>query len=233
MPFRALTFDCYGTLVDWEAGLLAVLEPWVARHGRSIDAGDLLERFALVESRLERERPALPYTEILRAAHSQLAGQLDLPPDDGEATRLADSIGHWPVFPDTVDALGRLATRFRLVLVSNVDARGLEATTPRLGVDFDAVVTAEEVGAYKPDPRMFVAARERLEALGCDLTSTLHVAQSLFHDHVPARRLGFKTAWVDRRRGTAGWGATPPPPEPVSPDLVVASLAELAAHLGV
>jgi len=233
MPFRALTFDCYGTLIDWETGLIEALAPWVAAHGGPPDPARLLSAFATTEPAVQRRHPRLGYSALLRLVHEQLAQHLGLPVDADEAERFAASVGRWPAFPDTADALGRLATRFRLVLVSNVDRRALEASAPHLGIDFDAVVTAEDVGAYKPDPQMFLAMRDRVRALGSDVDTTLHVAQSLFHDHVPAKALGFRTAWVDRRRGEAGWGATPPPGEPVTPDIVVSSLAELATHLGV
>lgn len=233
MPFRALTFDCYGTLIDWETGLLEALVPWVAAQGGDASPSRLLAAFAEVEPAVQRAHPRLPYSDLLGRVHGALARRLALPENADAARRFAASVGRWPAFPDTAEALGRLATRFRLVLVSNVDRRALEASAPQLGIDFDAVVTAEEVGAYKPDIRMFAATRRRLADLGCDVETTLHVAQSLFHDHVPAKALGFRTAWVDRRRGEAGWGATPPPGEPVTPDIVVASLTELATHLGV
>jgi putative hydrolase of the HAD superfamily len=224
---RALTFDCYGTLIDWERGILDALRPWSVVGGPPIGDRALLAAFAEAESACQREHPGLAYSELLRYVHTRIAAAVGRPPDPRHARRLAESVGDWPPFPDTVPALTRLAQRFALVIVSNVDARSFAGTRRRLDVPLHAVITAEEVGAYKPDPRMFEAAFARLQRDGIERDAIVHVAQSLFHDHVPAKRLGLRTVWVDRRGGATG-GATPPPDEKVAPDLTIPDLATLA-----
>ncbi|MEW5701892.1 MAG: haloacid dehalogenase type II [Candidatus Zixiibacteriota bacterium] len=228
--FQALTFDCYGTLIDWETGLLNSLRPWAARHGVRVSDERLLEIFAEAEAHLEGELPRVRYSDILRSVHARIAQALNVPVTTAEAEAFAQSVGDWPPFPDTVAALQDLKQRHRLVIISNVDRAAFARTNAILGVAFDAIVTAEDVGAYKPDPRMFERALSVLADMGIRRDRTLHVAQSLYHDHVPAKALGLATVWVDRRHDRPGWGATAPPGAPIKPDLVVNSLAELAAH---
>lgn len=230
--FQALTFDCYGTLIDWERGILTALRPMRQRLGDRIDDGRLLVAFGDAESRIEREHPALPYTEILRRVHQALGSTFELPEDAAAAASFAGSVGDWPPFPDTVAALRVLQTRFKLVIVSNTDHAAFAGTQRALDIRFDALVLAEDVGAYKPDRRMFDRALSTLANMGIGRDSVLHVAQSLYHDHVPAKALGLATAWVDRYRGLSG-GAVRPPGIDVRPDYTVGSLRELAALLGV
>lgn len=225
--FDALTFDCYGTLIDWETGLLATLRPWAERHGVAADDEALLAAHAEAEPRCEAATPTAPYPEILAAALGEMATRFGVEASAAERAAFGASIGDWPAFADSPEALRYLARHFRLVVVSNVDRASFARSREKLDVDFTAVVTAEEVGAYKPDRRMFDAALATLEAIGVSQDRVLHVAQSLYHDHVPAKRLGMKTVWVDRRGGRPG-GATPPAEE-VRPDLRVTSLGELAA----
>jgi 2-haloacid dehalogenase len=227
--FKALTFDCYGTLIDWENGLLAVLSPWAARLGVRVSDERLLEVFAEVEAAAERETPQARYTDILRKVHARIAAAFHAPSSDSDAEALAQSVGDWPTFPDTVAALQELKQRHKLVIVSNVDRTSFARTNAKLGVVFDAIITAEDIGAYKPDQRIFLHTFAVLERIGIRRDEILHVAQSLYHDHTPAKTLGLTTAWVDRRRDKPGWGATVPPSGSVKPDYVVASLAELAS----
>ncbi|HET9482091.1 MAG TPA: HAD-IA family hydrolase, partial [Candidatus Polarisedimenticolia bacterium] len=229
--FKALTFDCYGTLVDWERGLLEVLRPWAVRHRPSTTDASLLEAFARAEPVAESRNPDWPYPEILRSAHTLMARDLGLPEDEAAADEIAASVGQWPAFPDTVEALARLQRRYLLAVVSNVDRVSFEATRRRLGIEFGAVITAQDVGAYKPDLRMFRRALDELSRRAIEPHAVLHVAQSLYHDHVPAKRLGLCTVWVDRRRGREGGGATPVPAGAVRPDWTVSSLAELAQRV--
>ncbi len=226
--FRVLTFDCYGTLVDWESGILGVLRPWAARSGITADDAQLLAAFGEAESAAEHARPGALYPEILRAAHAGIALSLGVKADDASADALARSVGDWPVFPDTPAALVRLQRRHKLMVVSNVDRASFARTHAKLGVTLDAVVTAEEVGAYKPDPRMFQRALEIAAGWGVTPQQVLHVGQSLYHDHMPAKRLGLSTVWVRRPSPRGSLGATRDPGEPVQPDLIVRSLAELA-----
>lgn len=229
---RALTFDCYGTLVDWEQGILSVLRPWARGAGVQADDDALLQAFARAEPACEHEMPGALYPEILRAVFPRIAAAFDRPSHHGIAADLAASVGTWPAFADTTDALRRLGSRHRLVVVSNVDNASFAATQRLLGIAFDAVVTAEEVGVYKPDPRMFLRALEVLAGMGIAREEVVHVAQSLYHDHAPAQALGLRTVWVDRRRGRASQGATPPAPHGVKPTWTVESLAGLADLLG-
>ena len=230
---QALSFDCYGTLIDWEAGLLAVLRPWIHHHGLLIDNERLLEEFGRAESRIDRDNPSVPYTDVLRHVHHALARQFGLPEDIDAAGNFAESIGDWPPFPDTIEALHNLQARYKLVIVSNTDHASFAKTRQRLGIKFDAVVIAEDVGAYKPDQRMFERAFEVIGELGIPKERIVHVAQSLYHDHVPAKALGLTTVWVDRYRGKHGTGATVLPATDVQPDYTVTSLRELADLAGV
>lgn len=226
--FRVLTFDCYGTLVDWETGILCVLRPWAARAGVVANDSKLLAAFASAESEAEHAQPGAAYPEILRVAHAGIARRLGASPDPVVADALGRSVGDWPVFPDTLDALKRLQRRHKLIIVSNVDRASFAKTHPKLGVHMDAVVTAEDVGAYKPDLRMFVRALEVAGQWGASMNQVLHVGQSLYHDHVPAKKLGLATVWVKRESAAGELGATRDPGETVKPDLIVSTLAELA-----
>jgi 2-haloalkanoic acid dehalogenase type II len=226
--FKVLTFDCYGTLIDWESGILAALRPLVRRAGVTFDDETILAQFAAHESRQEAAVPGMRYTDVLRVVHARLGGDWGAVDDAAENARFGGSVGDWPAFPDTVEALRVLAARYRLVILSNVDHAGFGGSARRLGVTFDAVYTAEDIGSYKPDPRNFAYLMERLAADGFQKSDVLHVAQSLFHDHAPANAIGLASAWIDRRHGAAGWGATAPPPDDVRYDFRFGSLAELA-----
>jgi 2-haloacid dehalogenase len=221
--FRALTFDCYGTLIDWERGLLAALRALLRRQGVPIDDERLLHLYAAFETEAEAG-PYAPYRVVLRRVMVRMAAAMSFPLEAGDEDCLSASIGDWPAFPDTVAALRALKTRYRLAIASNIDDDLFAATRPRLGVEFDAVVTAQQVRSYKPAPAHFTAALERLALSPGDV---LHVAQSLFHDVAPAKSLGMTTVWVNRRAGRPGFGATPP--ADALPDLEVPDLRTLAA----
>jgi len=222
-----LSFDCYGTLIDWESGLLGVLIPWAQRNGLTTDAETLLGVFSAAESDAETVSPGSPYRSILRDVMRRIAERLGAAATEDDGRRLAESVGEWPAFEDTAAALDRLQRRCALVIVSNIDRVSFAGTQTTLGVAFDAVVTADEVGAYKPDARMFEAAEDAFAALGVARGEHLHVAQSLYHDITPAAARGWRTCWVDRRSGRPG-GATPAVSREVKPDLMVRTLAELA-----
>jgi 2-haloacid dehalogenase len=227
--FKALSFDCYGTLIDWEAGIAAVLRPWAREAGLDLDDERLLAAYAGHEAAVERDRPTAPYPEVLATAFRRTGETLGRPVDDAWAGRLGASIPDWPAFPDSADALASLATRYRLLVVSNVHRDGFAASNRRLRGRFDAVITAEDVGAYKPADNHFRALLATVDDLGIARAELLHVAQSLFHDHVPARRAGLRSVWINRRHDRPGWGATPEPSEAWTYDLELTSLAELAA----
>lgn len=224
--FEVLTFDCYGTLIDWETGILAALRA-AGPEGWPASDEELLERFAVHEAEAERGEYR-PYREVLERAARGVARDSGVELTDDAARRFGGSVGDWPAFEDSPDALRRLAGRYRLGVVTNCDEDLFAESNRRLGVRFDWVVTAERVRSYKPNPRHFEVA---LETIGLPSDRILHVAQSLFHDHVPANRLGLTTVWIDRRVGRPGSGATPP--AQAEPDATYPTLAAFAdAALG-
>lgn len=220
---EALTFDCYGTLIDWEAGLTAAFHAVLDAHGVRHDPEDVLTRFARHEAAGEGG-PYQPYAAILAEGLRGVAAELGFEPTDDEVDRFSRSVEDWPAFPDSTEALQRLKRRFRLGVLTNCDDDLFAASNRRLGVDFDWVVTAQQVGSYKPDTRNFEALFERV---GLPRERIVHVAQSLFHDHVPAKRLGLTTVWIDRRHDRPGSGATPP--ADASPDATFPDMASFAA----
>jgi 2-haloacid dehalogenase len=226
--FQALSFDCYGTLIDWEAGIAAVLGPWAREQGLELTREELLLAYAGNEAAVEREQPSALYPEVLAMAFRRTGEKLGAPVSDEWAQRLGDSVPDWPAFPDSPDALARLARHYKLIILSNVHRAGFAASNERLGGDFAAVITAEDVGAYKPAENHFRALDATLADLGVDRDRLLHVAQSLFHDHVPAKREGLSSVWINRRHDRAGWGATPEPAEPFEFDLEFKSMADFA-----
>jgi 2-haloacid dehalogenase len=226
--YEALSFDCYGTLIDWEAGLASVLVPWAREHGLGLTAEDLLLAYAGNEEAAERATPAALYPDILAAAFRRTGDGLGQPVSDEWAQRLANSVPDWPAFPDSAGSLARLAGHYQLIIVSNVHREGFAASNQRLRGDFAAVITAEDVGGYKPSENHFRALDARLRQLGVERGKLLHVAQSLFHDHVPAKREGLPSVWINRRRDRPGWGATPEPSGEWSYDLEFASMGDFA-----
>ncbi len=231
IDFSALTFDCYGTLIDWESGIATALQPLLARVGDALTRDAALEAFGRHEARLEAANPTMRYRDLLVLVHEALAHDWGVVPDAAECGRFAASIGDWPAFADTAAALRYLQQHYRLVILSNVDRDSFRASNRRLGVAFDAIYTAEDIGSYKPDPRNFAYLIQHLAAMGIAQSQILHTAQSLFHDHAPANHAGLASAWIDRRHDASGWGATSPPSTGVHYDFRFASLAEMVtAH---
>jgi 2-haloalkanoic acid dehalogenase type II len=226
---EALSFDCYGTLIDWEAGLAAVLMPWARQHDLRLTAERLLVVYGDCEAQVEQESPAALYPDVLAASMRAVGRRLGAAVSADQARALGESVPAWPAFADSAAALRTLSARYKLIILSNVDRASFAASNTRLGVCFDAVITAQDVGSYKPAPENFAALLDRAADLGVGEKRLLHVAQSLFHDHVPAQRAGLATVWIDRRHGRDGGGATPPPPEQVRPDWTFASMADFAA----
>ena len=204
--FDALTFDCYGTLIDWEAGLLAGLRAFLDSRGVTASDDEVLERYARTEAELERG-PYLTYREILGQGLAAVGTAYGHVPSTAEVDAFGGSVADWPAFPDSAAALARLKERFRLGVLTNCDDDLFAASNRRLGVAFDWVITAQQARGYKPRIANFELAFERI---GLPRERILHVAQSLFHDHVPAKALGMTTVWIDRRHGRPGSGATPP-----------------------
>jgi putative hydrolase of the HAD superfamily len=226
--FKALSFDCYGTLIDWEAGIAAVLSPWAREQGLDLTDEELLLAYADSEVAVERESPSALYPEVLAAAFRRTGDKLGGSVSDGWAQRLGNSVPDWPAFPDSADALARLAEHYQLIILSNVHRAGFAASNQRLRGDFAAIITAEDVGAYKPAENHFRALDTTLSELGVKRTELLHVAQSLFHDHVPAKREGLPSAWINRRHDRTGWGATPEPSDEWSYNLEFTSMDAFA-----
>jgi 2-haloacid dehalogenase len=226
--FKVLSFDCYGTLIDWETGMLAALAPLAAKCRPTPAPEKLLALYAQHESAQEAETPDLVYRDLVAHVHGRMAKALGVTASAAENVAFGASIGAWPAFPDSPQALAYLKHHFKLVILSNVDRESFRASNVRLGVEFDAVLTAQDLGSYKPDPRNVAALIANVSELGCPKSALLHVAQSLFHDHVPAQRAGLKTVWIDRRGGKGG-GATPAAKADVRPDARFTSLAEFAA----
>jgi 2-haloacid dehalogenase len=208
--YRALSFDCYGTLIDWETGILQALQPWCAWRGVDMAPAALLELFGGHESTIQTQHPTMLYPEVLAESLRRMAASLDLGTNDIECAEFGASVAAWPAFADTAVALRRLQQHYRLIVVSNIDRASFARSNRRLGVEFDLVVTAEDVGSYKPSLGHFDALFAQLPSLGVARSQLLHVAQSLFHDHGPAQQLGLPSVWIDRRAGRDGAGATPP-----------------------
>jgi 2-haloalkanoic acid dehalogenase type II len=230
--FEALSFDCYGTLIDWEAGIAEVLRSWATKRGLAADRETLLSAYSKHEAKAEQDHPGELYPQILARSMRDLGVELQREVSDEDARALARSVPDWPPFGDSHDALRLLGKRYKLVILSNVDRASFAASNRRLGVEFASIVTAEDVGSYKPSDRNFEALLAETRRLGVGTGTLLHVAQSLFHDHVPAKRAGLPTVWINRRHDRAGWGATPPPPAQVTPDWKFASMADFAAAVG-
>lgn len=225
--FDALTFDCYGTLIDWERGILSELKPWVQKNGLTIDDGEILEAFAELEPQHQAKTPDQLYPDVLTAVYLDLGKRWHIPADPDDAVAFGQSIGRWPAFADSTASLQYLKGHYRLVVLSNVDRASFADSNKKLDVAFDRIITAQDVGSYKPDPRNFEHLISELADMGIEKKKILHTAQSLFHDIAPAQAAGLHTAWVNRRRGKAGGGATAPPTYSVTPDFEVASLEEL------
>ena len=221
--FKVVTFDCYGTLIDWETGILRAMAPLLDSHGVSLPEGEILERYGRYESEAEHG-PFRPYREILCSVVDRYAAELGVDLREGERDTLAGSLGTWPPFADTGPALLALKARYRLAVIAFIDDDLFGETARLLPVEVDHLIRAQQVGSYKPSLRNFEVALERI---GEPRERVLHAAQSLYHDISPAREMGLTTVWVNRRMGKGGGGATPP--SEAMPDVTVPDLASLVA----
>jgi 2-haloacid dehalogenase len=229
--FRVLTFDCYGTLIDWESGIFDALQPLIEASGKEIDRDYALETFAQHEAAQEAETPTMIYADLLAVVHRRLASEWNVKVADEMHQRFGVSVPHWPAFPDSADALSYLKQHYKLVILSNVDRTSFAGSNARLGVTFDGIYTAQDIGSYKPSPRNFDYMLAELLKLGYGKRDILHTAQSLFHDHQPAQALGLASAWIDRRHDQQGFGATMPPAAGAAYDFRFPSLRAMAeAH---
>lgn len=212
-PFALLSFDVYGTLIDWETGLYAAAAPLLSQSSPTtspLSRAEFLTLYNTLEHAQQAATPHLKYSALLSLVYTQIASALSLPtPSREEADAFGASVGDWPPFADSADALRRLKRYYRLVVLSNVDEASFAASLPGLGGQgvFDAVLTAEAVGCYKPDLRNFeYLLREVRERFGVERGAVLHTAQSLVHDHVPAGKMGIRSVWISRRGAAIGGG---------------------------
>jgi 2-haloacid dehalogenase len=219
--FEWLSFDCYGTLINWESGILGYIRPLLKRKGCSASEDEILNLYSEFEPR-RQQLPYHRYREVLAGVMNDFATQLRIELSEAETNGLADSIRNWEPFPDTVDAVRRLQSRYKLAVLSNIDDDLFALTAPKLGVEVDCLVTAQQVQSYKPSPRNF---ETLLDRLAIDRSKLLHVAESLYHDVVPARSLGIASVWVNRRQGKP---AAATKLVAAQPDLEVATVGELA-----
>lgn len=235
LQYSTLSFDCYGTLIDWESGIWDALQPLIYANQRDdIDRKTGLEAFAKIENAQEAETPDMLYPKLLKRVHRTIAQQLDLETTDGMDQIFGASVAHWPAFTDSADALRILKKHFKLVILSNVNRDGFAASAKKLGVEFDAIYTAEDVGSYKPNPRNFEYMLERLKAdHGIESDRILHTAQSLHHDHAPATAFHLAKAWIDRQglQDSENWGATVRVEQRPQVDFVFSTLGEMAVQL--
>jgi 2-haloalkanoic acid dehalogenase type II len=229
--YKVLTFDCYGTLIDWETGIFTAMQPLLALMEGDPGRDAALEVFAHYETAQESATPGMLYPELLAEVHANMrahwsvSGSAEL---DGHFGR---SVENWPAFPDSAQALAYLKQHYQLVILSNIDRGSFAASNEKLGVEFDAIYTAEDIGSYKPDPRNFEYMLEHLKQRRVDKGDILHTAQSLHHDHVQATAFGLATNWIDRRHDAEGFGATVAPQQDVRIDFHFPSMAAFAeAH---
>jgi len=216
-----VSFDCYGTLIDWEAGIAGALGSLLATHGVELGPEEVLELYAEIEPEQQSGEYRL-YREVLESVVDVLGERFAFRPSQSERTSLAESVGAWQPFSDTVEALRSLGRRFELVIISNIDDDLFARSNEHLGVSFDHVITAEQARAYKPSHANFQLAFERM---GRGPEGVVHVAQSLFHDIAPANELGLRSVWVNRRAGMESSGATAP--STAKPGMEVRDLATL------
>ncbi len=229
--FKILTFDVYGTLIDWETGMINGLKPLTDRLSSAPTRDAILEAHALYESTAQRYTPAKSYSDILALVYRRLAEQWGLRTSDADCARYGGSVADWPAFPDSADALDYLKDHLKLAVLSNVDRAGFAHSVGKLGPGFDATYLAGDIGSYKPAPRNFDYMLEHLGHQGIGRSDILHVAESMFHDHGPANKFGLANCWIYRRHAQDGFGATMHPGEMPRCDMVFNSMSELvAAH---
>jgi 2-haloacid dehalogenase len=229
--FKVLTFDCYGTLIDWESGIAEALRPLATRVNRALTRDEILEAHARYESAQQAYTPTTRYRDLLAIVYKRLAEEWGVAVRWEECVAYGRGIGAWPEFEDSPGALQYLKRYFRLVILSNVDNESFAASNRRLQVAFDAVYTAEDIGSYKPSPRNFQYMIENLARLGVRKEQILHTAESMFHDHAPANQFKLASCWIFRRHNREGFGATMKPDKMPSYNFRFNNLAEMVrAH---
>lgn len=231
VDFKVLAFDCYGTLIDWETGMVEALRPLTGRIKRPLSRNQILETHAKHESSQQQQTPAMRYPDLLAVVHKRLAEEWGVPVRWEECQTYGQSIRHWPPFSDSASALQYLKQHYKLVILSNVDNQSFAHSNAKLQVEFDAIYTADDIGSYKPDRRNFDYMSEHLAHLGFSKSDILHTAESLYHDHLPANRCGLASCWIYRRHAQEGFGATAKPDVMPQTAFRFTSMGELAnAH---
>jgi len=229
--YKALTFDVYGTLIDWESGMVEGLKPLTDRIDRMLSRDEILEAHAYHESSTQRWTPAKKYSDLLGVVYRRLAEEWGVEVTWEECRAYGLSVRQWPAFSDSRAALAYLKKHFRLIVLTNTDNTSFSGSNARLGVNFDGVYTAEDIGSYKPDDRNFEYMLEALRRQGIEKHDILHTAESMFHDHAPANRHGLANCWIYRRHDKEGFGATMNPGDMPRYDFCFNSMAELVkAH---
>jgi len=229
--FETLTFDCYGTLIDWESGMVNGLEPLTSKVSPQLTRLQILEAHAQHESEQQSWTPTMGYSDLLAIVYKRLAEQWGVKASLPDCTTYGQSVKNWPAFEDSRAALIYLQQHYKLIILSNVDNASFDHSNEKLGIEFDAIFTAQDIGSYKPSDRNFEYMLSKLEQSGIDKKSVLHTAESMFHDHVPSQRHGLSTCWIYRRNDQEGFGATMHPGKLPSVDFQFNSMAELVeAH---
>lgn len=229
--FSTLTFDCYGTLIDWETGMIENLAPLTSQVGHELSRDDILDAHGRHESEQQSNTPSMNYRRILSIVYMRLGAEWGVPVDNAAAAAYGNSVALWPAFPDSAEALAYLKQHFKLVILSNVDRASFAASNDKLAVTFDAIITAEDVGAYKPALMNFDRMLKELSDMGIAKDKILHTAESLFHDHAPGNEVGLASAWIHRRHAQQGSGATRPVPNMPRIDFRFTSMQDMAeAH---
>ncbi len=223
--FELLTFDCYGTMIDWEAGIFSALHPILHAHGKTLPEPTILETYSELEVMAE-EGEFRPYRQVLASVVAGFGERFGFEPTQAEIESLPNSLPRWQPFPDTAEALRRLKSRYKLAVISNVDDDLFAASAKKLGVPFDYVITAQQARCYKPALNIFKLALERS---GASPEKILHVGQSIYHDVLPAQSLGMATAWVNRKSPRPNAGAARSAQG--TPDLEVSDLKSLADRI--
>jgi 2-haloacid dehalogenase len=219
--FNIITFDCYGTLIDWETGILGAIRPILSAHNAHLSNTDILRMYGEIEAD-EESGEYQPYREVLQAVVRGFGTRLGFVPSEKEQQSLPNSLANWKPFPDTVAALRQLKQKFKLGILSNIDDDLFSATAPQLGIEFDHVVTASQARAYKPSLDIFRLAQKKI---GVPPQQWLHAGQSIYHDVIPARSLGIATVWVNRPSPLPNSGAAKPAHG--KPEVEVSSLKDL------
>jgi 2-haloalkanoic acid dehalogenase type II len=229
--FKVLTFDCYGTLIDWESGIIEALKPLCTRLHKPLSRDAILAAHARHESAQQEQTPSMRYRDLLAVVHKRLAEEWGVPVPWGECVAYGRSIGDWPAFADSAPALAYLKKFYKLAILSNVDNESFALSNKRLAVDFDAVYTAQDIGSYKPSIGNFRYMLDKLKTLRVKRSQILHTAESLFHDHAPANKMRLASCWIHRRHAEQGFGATTKPHKRPKCDFRFTSMSEMvAAH---